>query len=246
MDKFPLRSHAAIFSILMVLVMTVLDGTLVNVALPVLAVDLGIADSSAVWIVTVYQLMITMLLLPLSSLGDLYSYRRNYLIGVVVFTLSSGFCAMSGGLALILTARALQGIGAAFVMSVNIALTRLIYPREILGRGLALNAMVIAIATAAGPTLAGCILSVASWHWLFLINIPFGIIAFIIGKRLLPHNPPRYGKPAFDWISGICNAVVFGLMFYSLGSISRSGGDLTCVILFIAALAAGVDRKSVV
>ena len=80
MDKFPLRSHAAIFSILMVLVMTVLDGTLVNVALPVLAVDLGIADSSAVWIVTVYQLMITMLLLPLSSLGDLYSYRRNYLI----------------------------------------------------------------------------------------------------------------------------------------------------------------------
>jgi len=87
MDKFPLRSHAAIFSILMVLVMTVLDGTLVNVALPVLAVDLGIADSSAVWIVTVYQLMITMLLLPLSSLGDLYSYRRNYLIGVVVFTL---------------------------------------------------------------------------------------------------------------------------------------------------------------
>lgn len=240
MDKFPLRSHAAIFSILMVLVMTVLDGTLVNVALPVLAVDLGIADSSAVWIVTVYQLMITMLLLPLSSLGDLYSYRRNYLIGVVVFTLSSGFCAMSGGLALILTARALQGIGAAFVMSVNIALTRLIYPREILGRGLALNAMVIAIATAAGPTLAGCILSVASWHWLFLINIPFGIIAFIIGKRLLPHNPPRYGKPAFDWISGICNAVVFGLMFYSLGSISRSGGDLTCVILFIAALAAGV------
>ncbi|MDE6392074.1 MAG: MFS transporter [Muribaculaceae bacterium] len=240
MDKFPLRSHAAIFSILLVLVMTVLDGTLVNVALPVLAADLGVSDSSAVWIVTVYQLLITMLLLPLSSLGDLYSYRRNFLIGVVVFTLSSGMCALSGGFALILTARALQGVGAAFVMSVNIALTRLIYPREILGRGLALNAMVIAIATAAGPTLAGCILSVASWHWLFLINIPFGIIAFFIGKRLLPHNPPKPGKPAFDWISGVENAVVFGLLFYSLGSISRSGGDVTCIVLFAVALVAGV------
>lgn len=227
-------------AILMVLVMTVLDVTLVNVALPVLADGFNISASETVWIVTIYQLAITMLLLPLSSVGDLYSYRRNFLTGVVIFTLSSALCAGSQGFHMILVSRALQGIGAACVMSVNIALTRLIYPREILGRGLALNAMVIAIATAAGPTIAGAILSFASWHWLFLINIPFGIAAFFIGKKLLPENPPKEGKRKFDWISGIENMVVFGLIFYSLGSFARKGDLITNICLLGIGVTTGV------
>ncbi len=231
-EKLSLRKYAAVIAILLVLVMTVLDVTLVNVALPVMAEKFGVSDSYAVWIVTIYQLAITMLLLPLSSAGDLFSYRRNFLIGVAVFTMASALCAASGGFTMILISRALQGVGAACVMSVNIALTRLIYPRHILGRGLALNAMVIAIATAAGPTIAGCILSVASWHWLFLINVPFGIAAFFIGKKLLPRNPSKVHKPKFDWISAIENVIVFGLIFYALGSFARKG-DLainTCLI----------------
>ncbi|MDE6628661.1 MAG: MFS transporter [Muribaculaceae bacterium] len=227
-----MNKYIAVIAILLVLVMTVLDVTLVNVALPVMAEKFGVSDSYAIWIITIYQLTITMLLLPLSSAGDLFSYRRNFLIGVAVFTLASALCAFSGSFAMILLSRTLQGVGAACVMSVNIALTRLIYPRDILGRGLALNAMVIAIATAAGPTIAGCILSVASWHWLFLINVPFGIAAFFIGRKLLPCNPPRKHRPRFDWISGIENAIVFGLVFYALGSFSRKGDAVinTCLI----------------
>ncbi len=141
---------------------------------------------------------------------------------------------------MIIASRAIQGIGAACVMSVNIALTRLIYPREVLGRGLALNAMVIAIATAAGPTIAGSILSIASWHWLFLINVPFGIVAFILGKRLLPRNLPRQDKTGYDWVSGIENTVVFGLIFYSLGSFARKGDTVTNICLLLAGLAVGV------
>lgn len=221
--KFSVKSYIAIVAVLIVLVMTVLDVTLVNVALPVMATEMGVSDSSAVWIVTVYQLVITMLLLPLSSVGDRYSYRRCFLIGVIVFTLASALCALSGSFAAIVAARALQGIGAACVMGVNIALTRLIYPREVLGRGLALNAMVIAIATAAGPTIAGAILSVASWHWLFLINVPFGLMAFFFGRRYLPQNPPRERKGSFDWVSGIANALVFGLLFLALGNFARKG-----------------------
>ncbi|MDE5878187.1 MAG: MFS transporter [Muribaculaceae bacterium] len=238
--KFSIRKYIAIIAILLVLVMTVLDVTLVNVSLPVLAEDFAISDSVIVWIVTVYQLVITVLLLPLSSAGDLYSYRRNFLTGVIIFTIASALCAASQTFSMIIVARALQGVGAACVMSVNIALTRLIYPRDILGRGLALNAMVIAIATAAGPTIAGCILSVASWHWLFLINIPFGVIAFIIGKKLLPHNPHREPKVKFDWIGAIENIIVFGLIFYSLGSFARKGDFSTNICLFIAGVTIGV------
>ena len=238
--KFSIRKYIAVIAILIVLVMTVLDVTLVNVSLPVLADDFGISDSMTVWIVTIYQLVITVLLLPLSSVGDLYSYRRNFLTGVIIFTMASGLCAASQTFTMIIAARALQGIGAACVMSVNIALTRLIYPREILGRGLALNAMVIAIATAAGPTIAGCILSIASWHWLFLINIPFGIVAFIIGKRLLPHNPPKERKTGFDWISAIENIIVFGLIFYSLGNFARKGDITTNICLLVAGVTVGI------
>lgn len=235
-----LRKYAAVTAILLVLVMTVLDVTVVNVALPVLAVEFGVSDSTAVWIVTIYQLVITMLLLPLSSAGDLFSYRRTFLAGVTLFTLSSALCALSGSFTMIIAARALQGIGAACVMGVNIALTRLIYPREVLGRGLALNAMVIAIATAAGPTIAGGILSVATWHWLFIINIPFGILAFLLGKRLLPQNPPRDHKPSFDWTSAICNAIVFGLIFYSLGSFARKGDIWLNALLLATGISIGI------
>ena len=239
-DKLSLRKYAAVIAILIVLVMTVLDVTLVNVALPVMADKFAISDSEAVWIVTIYQLAITMLLLPLSSVGDLFSYRRNFLAGVAIFSVASVLCATSCSFTVILVARALQGIGAACVMSVNIALTRLIYPRNILGRGMALNAMVIAIATAAGPTIAGCILSVASWHWLFLINVPFGIAAFFIGRRLLPHNPPKERSQKFDWISGMENTIVFGLIFYALGSFARKGDMVTNSCLLCAGVIAGV------
>ncbi len=151
-DKLSLKKYTAVIAILIVLVMTVLDVTVVNVALPVLADKFSITDSQTVWIVTIYQLMITMLILPLSSVGDLFSYRRTFLTGVVVFTLGSIMCASSPNFVAILVARAIQGIGAACVMSVNIALTRLIYPPKVLGRGLALNGMVVASATAAVPS----------------------------------------------------------------------------------------------
>ncbi|MDE7181379.1 MAG: MFS transporter [Muribaculaceae bacterium] len=239
-NKFSIRKYTAIIAILMVLVMTVLDVTLINVSLPVLAAELHVSDSLTVWLVTVYQLIITMLLLPLSSVGDLYSYRRNFLVGVVIFTIASGLCALSGSFTMILISRAIQGFGAACVMSVNIALTRLIYPREILGRGLALNAMVIAVATAAGPTIAGAILSVASWHWLFLINIPLGVIAFCIGLRLLPQNPPKEHKAGYDWISAIENVVTFGLIFYALGSFARKGDLGINIILLLIGIGVGI------
>lgn len=237
---FSYRKYIAVIALQIVLVMTVLDVTVVNVALPILAEKFAISNSAAVWIVTCYQLVITMLLLPVSSIGDLHSYKRTFLTGVVIFTLSSALCAASQNFIMLVIARSLQGIGAACVMGVNIALVRLIYPREILGRGMALNAMCIAIATAAGPTIAGAILSVASWHWLFLINVPLGIAAFIIGWKLLPQNPHVDNKPRFDRVSAVENMVVFGLIFFALGNFSRKGDVITSIVLFTIGMVTGI------
>lgn len=239
MESLSLKKYTAVLAIMLVLVMTVLDVTVVNVALPVLAGEFGVSDSLSVWIVTIYELIITMLILPLSSAGDLFSYKRTFLIGVVVFTLASAWCSISQNLTGILLARAVQGIGAACVMSVNIALTRLIYPPSLLGRGLALNGMVVASATAAGPTIAGALLSVTSWHWLFLINIPFGIAAFLIGLKYLPHNPVRKHPAGFDWISAVANIFLFGLLFLALGGFKGwSDGVRTLLMLALCAVVA--------
>lgn len=235
-----IHQYIAIGSVLIVLAMTVLDGTVVNVALPILAKEFNVSDSSAVWIVTVYQLIITMLLLPVSSMGDIYSYRRNYIIGIIVFTGGSALCGLSQSFGMIIFARSIQGVGAAMVMAVNVALVRLIYPPEYLGRGLAVNTMIIAIASAAGPSLAGGILSVASWHWLFLINIPLGIIALMMAYRYLPQNPPRDHTPKFDWVSSVANVIVFGSIFYSLGNFAKGGDLLTNIILLICGIAVGI------
>ena len=237
---FSYRKYIAIIALQIVLVMTVLDVTVVNVALPILAEKFSISNSLSVWIITIYQLVITMLLLPVSSIGDLHSYKRTFLVGVVVFTASSALCAAAQNFTMVVVARAIQGVGAACVMGVNIALVRLIYPREILGRGMALNAMCIAIATAAGPTIAGAILSVASWHWLFLINVPLGIAAFFIGWRLLPANPEVDHKPRFDWTSAIENMLVFGLIFYALGNITRKGDIVLSVVMLVVGVAVGI------
>ncbi|MCH5230135.1 MAG: MFS transporter, partial [Muribaculaceae bacterium] len=177
--KLTFHKYIAIGSVLIVLAMTMLDGTLVNVALPIFAQEFHVSDSNAVWIVTIYQLVLTMLMLPLAYIGDLYSYKRNYIFGIAIFTAGSALCAASQSFGMMIAARAAQGFGAALATSVNVALVRLIYPPETLARGLAVNTMVIAISSAAGPSLAGIILSSASWHWLFLINLPLGVAAFL-------------------------------------------------------------------
>ena len=235
-----IHRYIAIGSVLLVLAMTMLDGTVVNVALPILAGEFHVSDSSAVWIVTVYQLIITMLLLPVSSLGDIFSYRRNYIIGIIVFTLGSALCGLSPNFQTIIIARTIQGVGAAMVMAVNVALVRLIYPPEYLGRGLAVNTMVIAIASAAGPSLAGFILSIASWHWLFLINIPLGIAAFLMAYRYLPPNPKRDHKIKFDSIGAIANVIVFGSLFYALGNFARGGDQFTNILLLVCGVVVGI------
>lgn len=239
-NKLDLHKYVAITSIIILLVMTVLDVSLVNVALPVISKEFRVSESSTVWIVTIYQLLIVMLLLPLSSIGDQFSYRRNFLTGLVIFTIGSALCSLAQSFTFLLISRGIQALGAAGVMSVNVALVRVIYPRNLLGRGLALNAMCMSIATAAGPSLAGWILSISNWHWLFLINLPFGIVAFIIGIRTLPNNPYSPKDPKFDWMGGLLNALFFGLLFYSLGNITEKNEFLSSLFFIVISIVIGI------
>ena len=201
--------------------LSVIDGSIANVALPTMARMLDISAANSIWIVNAYQLAIVVSLLSFSALGDLIGYRKIYISGLILFTIASLGCTLSNSLPTLVTARVCQGFGAAAVTSVNTTLIRLIYPRKNLGRGMGINATVVAVSSVAGPTIASGILSVASWPWLFAINIPIGLTAMILSYRFLPQNPVRIRGRRFDWRDGVMNALTFGLLILSIEGYSH-------------------------
>src|SRR5215475_10813307 len=166
--------------------MASIDTAIANVALPAIATDLHVSPAEVVWVVNVYQIALVATLLPLGALGEIVGHERIYLWGLLLFTLASLACACAWSLPSLLVARTLQGLGASGIMSVNTALVRFVYPSRMHGRGFGHNAMVVATAFTLGPTVASGILSIGTWPWLFAINLPFGLIAMLIGLKTLP------------------------------------------------------------
>jgi len=220
-DGLPIpRRYWSVVSIWLALTMAVLDGAIANVALPVIANQLGASPAASVWVINAYQLTITVLLLPLAALGDRIGYKCIYIPGLALFTMGSVGCAAGGTLDLLIAARVFQGVGAACIMSMNAALVRATYPANMLGRGIGYNAMVLSMSAAVGPTLAALILSVASWQWLFLINLPIGIAALIVGRKSLP-DPHGHGRP-FDWASAALSAAMMGFIVFGAETFARA------------------------
>jgi DHA2 family multidrug resistance protein-like MFS transporter len=230
------QRYWAILTIALGLTLAVLDGAIANVALPTIARDVDASPAASVWVVNAYQLAVTISLLPLASLGDIYGYRRVYQCGLIVFTIASFGCALSDSLLTLTTARIIQGFGAAGIMSVNGALVRFIYPRRWIGRGVGINATIGSIASALGPTVAAGILSVATWPWLFAVNVPLGALAIPIALRFLPHT--RSSGVRFDAPSALWSALTFGTLISAISGLghgessSLAGAELCIAMVF--------------
>jgi MFS transporter, DHA2 family, multidrug resistance protein len=233
--------------IILGIALTVLDGSMVNLALPGIARDLHAAPADSILVVNAYQIATLALLLPCAALGDRAHYRQVYLGGMAVYAAGALACVLAPSLPMLIAARALQGVGAAGIMAVNPALVRLTYPSSMLGRGIALNSVVVATSAVAGPTVAAAVLSVASWHWLFGLNIPLGLLLLVLGTRALPRNTARaVAPPRLRIADVVLNALFFGLLFMGMNMLSGSAGGtahsappLTGVALLAAGLAVG-------
>lgn len=241
-DGVPLpQRYWAILTICFGLTLAVLDGAIANVALPTIARDLRASPAASIWVVNAYQLAVTISLLPLASLGEIYGYRRVYQYGLIVFTFASLGCALSDSLLTLTTARILQGFGAAGIMSVNGALVRFIYPRRSIGRGFALNASVGSIASAVGPTVASAILSLGAWPWLFAVNVPIGAVAIPVAFRALPRT--RSSGVRFDGQSALWSALTFGMLIGAISGVghgesaSLAGAEFCFAMVFCFVLA---------
>ncbi|RYB07939.1 MFS transporter [Lichenibacterium ramalinae] len=227
----PRRTLAAA-AILAAIVLAVLDGAIANVALPSLSAALAVSSSASIWVVTGYQMALVVALLPCAALGESLGYRRVFTAGVMIFTAASGLCALAPTLPWLVLARVLQGLGAAAVMSLLAALLRFTYPRRLLGTAIGLNATVVALSAATGPTLGALILSVASWPWLFAVNVPIGLLV-LAASRALP-GVRGHGRP-LDGMSVALNAGFFAPLVVGVDLLTTHPGA-AAALLGLAAL----------
>lgn len=212
----PQQQRWARVAIFTALAMASLDTAIANVALPTIAAQLKATPADVIWVVNVYQIAMVATLLPFGALGEIIGHQRIYLFGLVLFTVASVACALSWSLETLLISRVLQGLGAAGAMSVNAALVRTVYPPHHFGRGLGHNALVVATSFTIGPTVASAILSVASWEWLFAINLPFGLAALIISLKTLPATPRA--THSFDYLGALLAVTCLGLLITGIDS----------------------------
>ncbi|MGX0623256.1 MFS transporter, DHA2 family, multidrug resistance protein [Cupriavidus metallidurans] len=230
------REKRGMAAIMIAVSLATLDTAIANTALPNIAADLNSTPAASVWIINAYQLAMVATLLPFAALGGILGHRRIYLAGVVVFIVSSVICAMAWSLPSLAAARALQGIGASAIMSVNTALISAIFPIHRLGRGVGLNALVVGVSFAVGPTVASVILSFGSWPWLFAVNLPIGLLALAIAIPSLPKT--KRSDHGFDPVAAILNVITFASLIFALGEgVQRAPAEyvVAAAIVFVIA-----------
>ena len=174
------------FVLIVVPFMGSLDASIVNVVLPSIKKDLGINLSLSSLIVSSYIITVATTIIIFGKLGDLKGKGRVFLYGIIVFIFGSFLCSISPNITILIISRVIQGIGASIVMANNQGLTAIVFPPNERGRALGLSGSAVALGSILGPALGGFIMTYLSWHFIFLINIPIGLISFIVGYKTLP------------------------------------------------------------
>jgi EmrB/QacA subfamily drug resistance transporter len=180
----------ALYTLCLASLMIVLDATIVNVALPSIREDLGFTETSLAWVVNAYLLTYGGLLLLGGRLGDLFGPRRLFLIGISIFTLASLLCGLSTSQGMLIAARAVQGVGGAIASAVSLALTMTLFTEHgERAKAMGVFGFVAAGGGSIGVLLGGILTDLISWHWIFLVNVPIGILVVVLSLRLLPATP---------------------------------------------------------
>jgi len=208
----PLRQKLLLCAIALGVVMDGIDGSIVNVALPTMAAYFDTDTGTIAWVIITYLLMMAGLLLVFGKLADRGYTKKLFLLGFVIFTLGSAACGVAPTLDILLVARLVQGIGAAMIAAVAPLLCIRYLPKEMLGTALGVIAATASIGFAAGPAIGGILTQYLSWHWIFLVNIPIGIIGILFAARVIPGDEPEDHAESFDYPGAVTlfGAMVFG------------------------------------
>ncbi|WP_225047362.1 MFS transporter [Lacticaseibacillus kribbianus] len=219
-------------------IMSTLDGSIVNIALPVMARDLGVPMNQAEWVVSSYLIVICALLLLMGKLGDTLGKIRVFRLGTVLFTIGSLFAGFNHSFALLLAARVVQALGASMTMANNNGIITEVFPLRERGKALGLIGSFVSVGSIAGPGIGGLILGQLPWGYIFWINIPIGLLTMVMGQLVLPRDLAPSHAP-IDW-AGFASFVALIVPFFvavNLGQVVGFG-DWRVLTLFLVAVLA--------
>lgn len=182
--------------------MASLDGTIVNIALPTISESFSLSSSSVSWVATIYLLVMAGCVLIFGKISDMIGFKRIFLTGFIIFTLGSFFCGflpdLTGSFLTLIGSRAFQGIGGAMITAIAPAMVTAFIPMSMKGKAMGIIMTMAGLGTALGPTLGGFLTQYLSWHWIFFINVPVGIIALLLGLRVIPGQQSHHAVEGFD------------------------------------------------
>lgn len=214
-DKIYKNRMIILINVVLMTFMATLDGSIVNVALPTMADRLSVSTESIAWVVTSYLIVISGSILIFGRLGDIKGKTKVFQYGIIVFTLGSLLCGISNSLMLLIIARAVQAIGAAATMANNQGIITQVFPANERGRALGISGTFVALGSMAGPPIGGIMISHLSWNFIFLINVPIGIIVFLLSMKNLPKSNKNSGE-TLDTKGAVLFAICVVSLFSSL------------------------------
>lgn len=193
------RKWWIMLSVAMGTFLSTIDGSIVNVALPTLEKELNTSFATVQWVVVGYLLSVTSLMLGVARLADMRGKKRIFQTGMVVFTIGSALCGMAPSVGFLIAFRALQGIGAAMMQALGIAIVTESFPTTERGRALGMMGTVVSLGISLGPTIGGVLIGTVGWRAIFLVNLPIGVIGITLVRRFVPDWRPPGGQRFDAW-----------------------------------------------
>jgi EmrB/QacA subfamily drug resistance transporter len=222
-----------IFAVMMIgWAMSLLDVSIVNVAVPELQSELDTDIDSITWVVNAYNLAFATFLIAAGKLADQFGRRRLFIIGMAVFTFASLLCALAPSADVLIACRVLQGMGAGILAPLGFAITAAVFPIQERGKALATIAIVALAATASGPAIGGGIVELASWEWIFLINVPLGVLGIVLARRIWPETYDLNADRRIDLLGMVLLALAVFCLTFGLVEANHRGWD-DGLILFL-------------
>ncbi len=229
------------------LFMALIDITIVNISIPQLQRDLGASVDTVSWVLNAYNIMFAVLLVSMGRLADQFGRRRFFLIGMTIFTIGSLLCALAWSVEALIAFRVVQAVGAGILAPLALATTAMVFPPEQRGLGLAMMAVVANVAAAIGPPIGGVLVEFATWpwdagwHWIFLINVPIGVLGIALALRVMPETrDPHAGTEVDWWGMATVGAGVFCLTFGLVEGNDRGWDSPLIIGLFAASVVLAV------
>ncbi|MCE0763188.1 DHA2 family efflux MFS transporter permease subunit [Pseudonocardia kujensis] len=210
----PSSPWPALWALVLGFFMILVDSTIVSVATPAIQSDLGASVDAVVWVTSAYLLAYAVPLLITGRLGDRFGPRRVYLAGLAIFTVASLWCGLTGTIAWLVVARVLQGLGASMMTPQTMAVITRTFPPNKRGQAMSLWGAVAGVATLVGPILGGVLVDGLGWEWIFFVNVPVGVVGFVLALRLVPALPTHVRR--FDVLGVVLSAVGMFLLVFGI------------------------------